>query len=137
MTLIGGSMEKNPGRINNMGATDDFVKIAVQDILGKQGPSPEQMYESARRESPALTEFMNIATHDLKHGGAPDPKTRDIDPVKIMENAEELKNAFARSAVYPVKSESTDTKEMLMEEFKDKAGQEAEATLQKLLKGMR
>ena len=120
-----------------MGATDDFVKIAVQDILGKQGPSPEALQESARRDSPALTEFMHIATHDLKHGGAPDPKTRDIDPVKIMENADDLRNAFAKSAVSPATNDISEKKEILMEEFKDKAGKEAEDTLAKLLKGMR
>lgn len=118
-----------------MGATDDFVKIAVQDILGKQGPSPAELQEAARRDSPAMAEFVNIATKDLQ--GVPDPKTRDIDPVKILESAEDLRNAFAKSAVTEQKSETTDTKELIMEEFKEKAGKEAEETLAKLLKGMR
>jgi hypothetical protein len=120
-----------------MGATDEFVKIAVQDILGKQGPSPEVLQEAARRDSPAMAEFVNIATKDLMGGEELNPKTKDVDPAKILENAEELRNAFAGSATAPIKSETAEAKEILIDEFKEKAGKEAEDTLQKLLKGLK
>ena len=120
-----------------MGATDDFVKIATQDLLGKQGPSPEEYARLSEADSPAMAEFVREATHDLEHGCAPDPKSRDINPTKILENAEDLRNAFAGSMVPNKKTVEEDKKEIIIEGFKEKAGQEAEETLKKLLKGLR
>jgi len=118
-----------------MGATEDFVQIATRDLMGKQGPSQAEMSEAARRDSPAISSFADIATKDLM--GVPDSKSRDINLTQVLENAEDLRNAFAGSMLAPQKTDHEEIKEKVVEEFKEVAGEEAQAVLSKLLKGLR
>lgn len=127
-----------------MSAQSDFVAMATSDLLGK-APAPtiqaKKIEEQARRESPAMAGFVDMAVRDLggtdgaviEAAGKP-----QITAEQIKENADDLKNAFAKSvteqAVSPANHEKA---EEIITEFKKEAEAESQKLLETLLKGIR
>ena len=115
-------------------APSDFVAMAVADLQGAQGPSQKELHERSRHDSPSMAAFVDMAVGDLQ-GVQPVESGKAISE-KIKENADELRDAFARSVAAPSAGVCEET-EKVIEDFKKEAEDEAMGTLEKLLKAIR
>jgi len=115
----------------------DLVNEFAKDLIKPEAPKPEEMHEAARQDSPAKAAFVDEAVKDLKYGGAR--------PEAVVENADDLKNAFAASvcgggAAAPSEGKTKEISEKTEEvitEFKREAEEESTAMLGKLLRGLK
>lgn len=117
-----------------MPATNEFVAAALGDLLGSKAPDMRALHEKAREESPSIATFVDMAVEDLQ--GAPPVETGKVISEKIKENADELTEAFAKSAAAPSIGICEETAKVI-DDFKKDAENEAKGTLEKLLQGIR
>lgn len=124
-------------------APDDFVKAVTADLLQPEATDAKAMNEAARKASPAMAGFVDIAVRDLGGAGG-GAVIEEVDkPVvtdeQIKESAEDLKNAFAKSITEQTKitPEVQEKAGEIITEFKKEAEAESQQLLETLLKGIR
>lgn len=128
---------------------EDLVNEFAKDLT-KPVPTAEELKEQARQDSPAMAGFVDIVTKDLVNGEeligkkAQEAVKPAVKEEKVLENENELRNAFAASVggaavaprtVSPAKVEEK-SKEII-NDFKKEAEDESTALLTKMLKGLR